>query len=444
MTFARADLRRPSATRPQTARDRAYEVAEKLGRPAWSKDLGHHVEFRTVRFEPRGEPRRVRILTADFGRIASEHDAQRVLNRIRGEIANGHQLEDVLARFVTDKLPVNLFVRRWEAFCESKLPKMRAGRLAARRVRELERYVARGYFACWVDTTVQEIRELELVEWIDGMRLRTPPLSEKTLKNVLMDVGQFFRWLAKRGVIAAAPTIPTAELVLEEYAPTIPDAHAVGLILAAIPIEHRGIFLARSYMGLRPSEARRLDVADLRDGDRALQVLARKSKKRKQRLLALPEPVRAWFREPVVIKAFGALEKRFGAEPLFPNPRARNEAHRWTEKPEWEAFKAACRAAGVPEFKPNESGRHFFGTEHVNAGVDVFAVQAWLGHSDIATTQRYAKMRPQTLARVFAMGRSGQSVDSEREASPIPEQIRRPVATPAGFEPVREPEKPRG
>jgi site-specific recombinase XerD len=183
-------------------------------------------------------------------------------------------------------------------------------------------------------------------------------------------------------------------------------------------------------------------VADLRDNATALQVLARKSKKRKQRLLALPEPVRAWFHNPFVVAAFGSLGQRFGAEPLFPNPRARNAAHRWTESAEWDAFKLACRAAGVPEFKPNESGRHFFATEHVNAGTDVFAVQAWLGHSDIATTQRYAKLRPQTLARVVALGRSGQSADSDVAAHENHERFRVPLATPAGFEPVRQSRKP--
>jgi integrase len=120
---------------------------------------------------------------------------------------------------------------------------------------------------------VQEIGALELFAWVEWIRLREPPLSEKTLKNVLADIGQFLRWLER----------------LEEYAPTIPDARTVALALDAIPNLRRGLFLARGYMELRPSEARRLDVADLRDEGRALQVLAKKSKKRKTRLLAIPD-----------------------------------------------------------------------------------------------------------------------------------------------------------
>lgn len=414
-------------------------MAEQLGRVAWSKSDGHHVEFRTVRFEPGTKPIRVRITRADFGRIENPRDAQRVLNRIHAQLVEGYKLEDILARYVRKKLGVNLFIRRWATFCESKLPKVRAGRLAARRVRELELYVQRGYFDCWAETAVQEIGELELLEWVEWMRTpkekarggvplighqdprsRAPRpisispsspapdhragkdcngklLSEKTLRNVLADIGQFLRWLHARGVIQRMPRVPTSELVLEEYAPTIPDAATVARILAEIPAELRGVFLARSYMGLRPSEARRLDVADLRDEGRAIQVLASKSKKRKARLLTLAPPVLEW------LAAVRDLAHAFPAEPLFPNPRADNAAKRWTEKCEWDAFKRACRLAGVGDWKPNESGRHFFATEYVNQGVDVFAVKSWLGHSDIATTARYAKLRPQTLANVVKL-----------------------------------------
>lgn len=406
-------------------RDTQWAVAEQLGKPTWSKWHGFHVDFRTVKFEPGADPIRVRITrTQDMGRLRSLDDARRVLSRIHAQIVEGHKLEDVLARYVERKLPANLVPARWRAFCESKRAKVKAGKLDPRRLRELECYEQRGYLAPFGDLAVQEVRELELLSWVECMRSRasvearatgcanggpysatTPgqpapvdsrrPLSEKTLRNVLADIGQFFRWLELHGVIQKAPRIPTAEFEVEEYAPTIPDAATVAKILAEIPLELRGIFLARSYMGLRPSEARRLDVADLRDEGRAVQVLARKSKKRRTRLLALPAPVLEW------IATHRA--QAFPAEPLFPNPRARNPQRRWTEKVEWEAFKLACRNAGVPEFKPNEAGRHFFGTEHVNAGVDVFAVSKWLGHSEIKTTSRYAKLRPQTLARVVRL-----------------------------------------
>ena len=51
---------------------------------------------------------------------------------------------------------------------------------------------------------------------------------------------------------------------------------------------------------------------------------------------AIPEPVLEWLRT-----SRGLERMAFGAEPLFPNPRARNASRRWTEKCEWAAFKLA-------------------------------------------------------------------------------------------------------
>jgi integrase len=391
----------------------AWRVAEQLGRVAWSKSHGHHVDFRTVRFDPRGEPRRVRILRADFGRIESARDAQRVLNRIRGELANGHELETVLARYLDEKLPANLFARRWADFCEAKRAKVASGRLAARRVYELERYLERGYFARWAETTVHEIGEPELLDWLEWMRAPEgrpllpdgvanaagprvrAPLGEKTIKNVLGDLGQFLRWLGRRGIIDHAPRIPTDELVLTPYAPTVPDRETVAKILAAIPLERRGLWIARAYMGLRPSEARRLDVGDLREGGRALQLLGRNVKTRKPRLLPIAPPVASW------LAAHRDLAHAFPAEPLFPNPQA--PGRRWRPEAEYDCWTRACADAGVPRVKPNEGTRHFWATDYVERTGDIYGAKAWLDHSDISTTERYARLRSSTLARVVAL-----------------------------------------
>jgi hypothetical protein len=57
--------------------------------------------------------------------------------------------------------------------------------------------------------------------------------------------------------------------------------------------------------------------------DTHIDLPARKSKK-KFRKLQLHPNVAAWLRHPEVEAAFGRLQMRFGAEPLFPNPKADN------------------------------------------------------------------------------------------------------------------------
>jgi site-specific recombinase XerD len=62
----------------------------------------------------------------------------------------------------------------------------------------------------------------------------------------------------------------------------------------------------------------------------------------------------------------------------------------------------AFTAAGISHIKPNEMGRHFFGTHAVNdLGADIYPVQSWLGHTDPKTTERYAQMRPIPIARIL-------------------------------------------
>jgi hypothetical protein len=63
-------------------------------------------------------------------------------------------------------------------------------------------------------------------------------------------------------------------------------------------------------------------------------------------------------------------------------------------------------------------------------------VKTWLGHSDIATTERYAKLRPQTLARVVDIRKSGPRVDQRKKRARNRELNRESLVTPAGFEPA--------
>jgi integrase len=187
--------------------------------------------------------------------------------------------------------------------------------------------------------------------------------------------------------------------------------------MSHIPEEMRGIFLIRSLMGFRPIEARRLNVADLRSGSRDdlldahIALPPRSAKKKKGRKLQLHPKVASWLIE------HGDLE-RFGAKPLFTNPNAYNAEGRWMEGSERRVLVKAYGDAGVMHIKPNEMGRHFFGTHAVNdLEADIYPVQSWLGHTDPKTTERYARMRPIPIARILDPKAKGAS--SEKTAMQV-------------------------
>jgi integrase len=63
-------------------------------------------------------------------------------------------------------------------------------------------------------------------------------------------------------------------------------------------------------------------------------------------------------------------------------------------------FKPAVERAGVPAGSPHDM-RHTAASWLVQAGVDLYRVQALLGHESIRTTQRYAHLQPDAFGRII-------------------------------------------
>jgi len=360
---------------------------------------GWYIDYRTVRWPGRKTPRRVRVTHCpDYGRLETEREAERVQLRIQSQVMDGHQLYDVLARYI-DEVPEDHVMHRWRV---EWLPEVRRrhrrGKMSAKRLEQFERYEARGYLAFWEPYTIRTLERGTAARWLAWLEEQFEHLSPKTLRHVVADFGTFTRWLALMGTIEKAPAMPRLEVPV--YSPKVPEAGDVAKILDEIPEEIRGLWLARSLAGLRPSEARRLDVSDYRRG--VLHIPAAKAKTSRPRSLdlsAVAPELDAW------ILAHRA--HAFGAEPLFSNPRG--DTPRWTESSERRVWLRALKAAQVEHVKPNEGGRHAFATHEIAEGTDPYAVKDWLGHTTLATTERYKSVTAVSLAR--RMRPSGPATD---------------------------------
>jgi site-specific recombinase XerD len=91
-------------------------------------------------------------------------------------------------------------------------------------------------------------------------------------------------------------------------------------------------------------------------------------------------------------------EGRLRGAPLFVNPYSGN---RWTPTSLRRTWERASRNAGVPFVPPYEGTKHSFATNALNRGVPLVLVKDMLGHSDIRSTVRYAKVRPETLIQAL-------------------------------------------
>lgn len=142
--------------------------------------------------------------------------------------------------------------------------------------------------------------------------------------------------------------------------------------------------------GLRISELCALDVASLRP-DATVRVLGKGNKERivpygvpAQRALSAYLPAREALKAgPTPALFLGARGGRMGPRSM------RDVVHRMAS------------AAGVPDITPHDL-RHSAATHLLEGGSDLRSVQELLGHSSLATTQRYTHVSAERLRAAFA------------------------------------------
>ena len=184
--------------------------------------------------------------------------------------------------------------------------------------------------------------------------------------------------------------------------------HAQGAILEAIPEEARGIFLVCA-LGIRPAEARALDVADYDAGWLTVDKSCAGPN--------LNSPIRQGdkrddFKRVPVFGTSGPSEamrwierwvspERIGKAPLFANPRT---GRRWTGSALRYWWREASQKAGVPPGKMYEDTKHTFATDAVRRQVPERLLQRYLGHSSVLSTRRYAQLADEALVDVLGPG----------------------------------------
>ena len=355
------------------------------------------VEGRRVRLCWSIAGRRTRIdtvrLTGGLRVRLTEPIAHEILQDIRSAIRRGVPPDHAVMPY----LPGGQFLEAWKLFVASRRAKLEQGRLSSQRLAELESYERRGYFRFWRGAVAADVTPAKLEDFRDWLFTEFPHLRPKTIRNVLADSVTGLRWLHRRGIVLAPPEMP--EVTSDEYVPDVPPARVLLSVLNEIPEPKRGLFLVRSLMGLRPSEARRLRICDY-DWRSSRMTLSR-TKTRRFRHLEAPPVVATWLEERTP-----AERRLVSTAALFVNPETDSGWHPSSERRIWIA---ACKALGV-RIRPNEGGRHFFATAAVASGTELGTLQRYLGHVDPKTTQRYI--------RLVAMGRIDVLRNHDEPSSP--------------------------
>jgi site-specific recombinase XerD len=230
-------------------------------------------------------------------------------------------------------------------------------------------------------TIAQRLRHFDLlaVRFPDLSIVTTPDLehvlaqmvmtgkASETRKAMLSTMRVLFRWLYRSGRAVDDPASDLAPIAVHVRQARIAsdDDVAAGLITASLPAKV-AVLLGR-YAGLRLSEISRVHTND-RDGD-VLRVLGKGSR---ERLVPLNSEL---------LEVMMRLETVQGPGPLFPG--------RWSAHATPSMVSDLIKTA--TGWNPH-SLRHAAATAAYRGTRDMRAVQEFLGHASVQTTQRYVRV----------------------------------------------------
>jgi len=217
--------------------------------------------------------------------------------------------------------------------------------------------------------------------------------ARSTARNV-SSIRSFFRFLAREGVVPASPVAETRAPGIGRPLPKYLTVTQVERLLDAPGNTPEGIrdraMLALMYAsGLRASEVVALRMENVDRNAGFLRVFGKGSK---ERVVPVADRALDDLENYLDTARPGFLKKKV-ASALFLSKRGKAI----TRQTVWNRIKHWALVAGIDENVSPHTLRHSFAGHLLAGGADLRAVQAMLGHADIATTQIYTHVTPDRL-----------------------------------------------
>lgn len=225
-------------------------------------------------------------------------------------------------------------------------------------------------------------------------------MNKSSMARKLSCLRSFFRFMLQKKYIAVNPMLGVRNPKQEIHHPTMLNVDQVSSMLDEENAEEENEFYYRDNAllellygsGLRISEALGLNVQDVKRESETIKVFGKGSK---ERIVPLSDTCKkalaAWLEKRAVLPA------ERGEKALFIGKRGRRlnrrEANRIIE---WYRQKV-----GIATRVSAHDLRHSFATHLLEGGADLRSVQELLGHSKIATTQRYTHLDMDALTKIY-------------------------------------------
>lgn len=250
----------------------------------------------------------------------------------------------------------------------------------------------------WNESTSDLIKE-----WI--IDLKRKQISNTTITRRISSVKVFFGFLIKRNLIETNPTLKLISPKLNKVLPNVLGQKQAEQLLtqaANVEIEEEAVEVRiRDYAilevlystGIRVSELVGLNLEDINFSNLTLKVLG---KGRKERVVPFGIPAR-----DAIDKYLDESRNKFNnknIDALFLGQRGNRLNVRQVRRI---LNKAMSQIENGKEISPHDL-RHSAATHMLEAGADLRIVQELLGHSSLATTQKYTHVTIERLREVFA------------------------------------------
>jgi integrase/recombinase XerD len=243
---------------------------------------------------------------------------------------------------------------------------------------------------------VRSFTRSDLLEHLTS--LRDGGLSARSTARHVSTLRSFFRFLVREGVLDASPITGVKAPRLGRPLPKYLTLTQVDRLLAAPDmhtpegIRDRAMLTIMYASGLRASEVVTLRLQNVDANAGFLYVLGKGGK---ERVVPVADVALTALGEYTATARQSFLGKRHSND-LFLSRRGKAI----TRQTLWNRIRRWALAAGIDQRISPHTLRHSFASHLLAGGADLRAVQAMLGHADIATTQIYTHVTPERLREI--------------------------------------------
>ncbi|HEX4345259.1 MAG TPA: tyrosine-type recombinase/integrase [Solirubrobacteraceae bacterium] len=265
------------------------------------------------------------------------------------------------------------------------------------------------------DKAVRDIAAADverLIAHLTGLGLKV-----KTVRTYITTLSTLITYAVRKGWARTSP-MPAVDLPpLRDHEAIEPlrflRVHEVNDLVEAVPDGpyhqvDRALYLTAAMTGLRQGELRglRWEAVDWT----AQRVLVQRNIVRGKETSPKSRKARSVPLAPQVAGELEALRRETAwnrtTDPVFADPQTGAPVAR---TPMMQRYRKALAGAGLDVAFRMHDLRHTMGTSLAMAGIDVVTIQAYLGHSDLATTRRYMHYAPAAdeaarIGAAFAIG----------------------------------------